>query len=381
MKILIAVDSFKGSNSAAKVARHIASGILRVAPDANIRELPIADGGEGTVEALLSALGGRHETAQVLSPMGELVVAEYGVLSNGTVVLEAAQASGLMLVPQDRLDPLLASSYGTGQLLRTVIERGYRDIVLGLGGSATNDGGAGLLQALGVSLRDRQGNELPPGGGALAGLTEIDTSGLLPELDEAKIRVICDVRNPLCGLDGASAIFGPQKGATPELVRQLDDNLAHFAAVIQHQMGVDMLCIEGGGAAGGMGAALSAFCGAHLCSGINTVLDAVEFERQLQGVDLVITGEGKIDGQSTQGKVPYGVATRAKAMYPGIGVVALVGDIGPGAEALYHHGIDCILSTVNRAMPLSEAMAESGMLLEDAAERMMRLIVLGQGLR
>lgn len=378
MKILIAVDSFKGSNSAANVAHRIACGIMRVAPDASIKELPIADGGEGTIDALLSVLGGRREAEQVLSPAEDHVWATYGILPSGTVVLETAQSSGLTLVPAERLNPLLASSYGTGQLLRSVISRGYRDIIIGLGGSATNDGGAGMLQALGVSLRNEQGDELAPGGGALAGLAEVDISGLMPELRDTKIRAICDVRNPLCGVNGASAVFGPQKGATPAMVQQLDDNLAHFAAVIKRQMGIDLLDISGGGAAGGIGASLSAFCGAVLCSGINTVLDAVGFEQQLQGTDLVITGEGKIDGQSMQGKVPYGVATRVKAFCPDIGVVALVGDIGPGAEELYCHGIDCIMSTVNRAMPLSEAMAESGRLLEDAGERMMRLILLGR---
>ena len=375
MKIVIAPDSFKGSNSSIAVAGRIEKGILRVFPDAEIVKIPIADGGEGTVEALVTGAGGTPYTVEVKGPMGENQKAEYAILSNGTAALEMAASSGLPLVPQDERNPLAATTYGVGQMLLAAIEKGAKDIVIGLGGSATNDGGIGMAQALGVSFLDTDGNELGFGGGPIANLAKIDISGLDKRINGVNITIASDVNNPLCGPKGASAIFGPQKGADPAMVEQLDRNLAHYSEIVRQQLGIDHLNTPGAGAAGGLGFGLLVFCGARLNSGIETMLDAVRFEEKLENCDIVVTGEGKIDGQSAFGKVPVGVAGRAKKL--GIPVLAIVGDIGDGAEAVYDFGIDSIMSTVNRAMPLSEAIARGGELLEEGAERAMRMVKIG----
>jgi glycerate kinase len=375
MKIVIAPDSFKGSNTTIAVANHIEKGIRKVFPDVDIVKIPIADGGEGTVDALVLGAGGVIREKEVVGPLGEAVIGKYGVLNNGIAVLELASASGLPLVPDDKKNPLVTTSYGTGQLLLSAIEEGCRKLVIGLGGSATNDGGIGLAQALGVSFLDKDGKELGYGGGELSKLASINVSRLDPRVAECEIIIACDVSNPLCGKTGASAIFGPQKGATPELVELLDRNLAHFAKVIKEQLGENVIDVPGSGAAGGASVSLMVFAKAVIRSGIQTVLDVTDIDRHLKDADFVITGEGKIDYQSVFGKVPVGVGQRAKQF--NLPVLAIVGDIGPGAQDVYDYGVDAIMSTVNRAMPLSEAMGQSAELLVEAAERAMRMIQIG----
>jgi len=375
MKIVIAPDSFKGTNSSMAVASRIEKGILRVFPQAEIVKIPIADGGEGTVDALVAGAGGDTYTVDVTGPLGEDINAGYAILKSGTAALEMAASSGLPLISNERRNPLTATTYGVGQMILAAIERGAKEIVIGLGGSATNDGGVGMAQALGVSFQDQSGRELDFGGAALAKLAKIDISSMNPLLKDVKIKIASDVNNPLCGPKGASAIFGPQKGATPEMVEQLDCALGHYAGIVKEQLGIDIADEPGAGAAGGLGFGLLIFCGASIGSGIETMLDAVHFEEKLEGCALCITGEGKIDGQSAFGKVPVGVAGRARKL--DVPVLAIVGDIGDGYESVYDFGIDSIMSTVNRAMPLDEAMARGGELLEDAAERAMRMIKIG----
>ena len=380
MNIVLAVDSFKGSCSAIEVAEHLEEGILRVLPQAQVQKIPVADGGEGTVQALLYAVGGTLRQKTVTGPMGSPVTAEYGVLDNGVAVIEMASASGLPLVPAGERNPLVSTTYGTGELIRQVLDEGYRKLVIGIGGSATNDAGVGMAQALGASFLDGQGQELPFGGGALDRLAQVDLTNMDPRLKDCQITVACDVSNPLCGPTGASRIYGPQKGATEEMIQQLDQNLRHFADVVEPALGLSFREIPGAGAAGGLGAALLAFCGATIKSGIDTVLDAVQLEQRVAQADLVITGEGRIDGQSVFGKVPVGVATRSKKVKP-LPVIAVVGGIGPGAEATYDYGIDAILSTVNGPMSLEQAMEQAPSLLAQAGERVIRLIRCGAALR
>lgn len=375
MKILIAPDSFKGSNSSIAVAARIEKGIRKVFEDAEITKIPIADGGEGTVEALITGAGGQYHIQKVVGPVAEDVVATYGILDNGVAVIEMAASSGLPLVPTDKRDPMRATTFGVGQLIKAALDQGCTSIMVGLGGSATNDSGAGMAQALGVSFKDEDGRELPYGGGPLEGLATIDITGLDPRLEHTDITIASDVNSPLCGPRGASQVFGPQKGASVNQVLQLDANLARLAETVKAQLGLDLADMPGAGAAGGLGYGLMVFAGAQVKPGIETVLDSVEIDRHMQASDLVITGEGKIDGQSVFGKVPVGVAKRAKKY--GKPVLAIVGDIGSGAEAVYAYGVDSIMSTVNRAMPLSDAIGRSGELLEEAAERAMRMIQIG----
>lgn len=375
MNIIIACDSFKGSLSSQDVASAISSGLLRADPDLHLTRIPIADGGEGTVEAYLAAVGGQRHTCTVSGPLGEPVEADYAVLPDGTAVIEMAQASGLPLLSGRKPDPLRAGTYGTGQLIRDALDSGCCSFLIGIGGSATTDGGAGMLQALGARFLDREGNPLSPGGGELLRLDRIDLSGFDPRLAGCSVRIASDVVNPLCGPQGAAAIYGPQKGASPREVELLDAALAHYADVIVRCTGQDVRNRPGAGAAGGLGAGLMAFCGAVPGSGIDAMLDAVGFDRLLSGADLVITGEGRIDGQSASGKVPVGVARRAKAHRADLPVFALVGGIGPGARAVYDLGIDSILSTAPDALLLSQAMERAAELLEDTAERLMRIIL------
>jgi glycerate kinase len=379
MKVIIAPDSFKGSNTTIAVANTIEKGIRKVFPDVEVVKIPIADGGEGTVDALVLGAGGKFMELEVVGPLGESLVAKYGILDNGTAVIEMAAASGLPLVPDDKKDPLITTTYGTGQLIKAALDEGCKNIVIGIGGSATNDGGVGMAQALGVSFKDANGNELSYGGGALDKLATIDISNMDPRIKDTEIVVACDVSNPLCGERGASAIYGPQKGATPELVKILDANLGHYANIIKEQLGKDIIDVPGTGAAGGLGAGLIVFCDAQLKSGIETVLDVVDIDQHLPTTDFVITGEGKIDAQSVYGKVPVGVGQRVKKY--NLPVLAIVGDIGDGASAVYDYGVDGIMSTVNKAMPLSEAMGRSSELLEDAAERVMRIIKIGMDIK
>ena len=355
MKIVIAPDAFKESLAAPAVARAIAAGFAQVLPQAQYLLRPLADGGEGTVEALVAASGGELREAVVTGPLGEAVTATFGLLGGGhCAVMEMAAASGLPLVPLARRNPLLTTSYGTGELIRHALDLGVSRLILGIGGSATNDGGAGLIQALGGRLLDDEGASLGPGGGALADLASIDLSGLDPRLATLDLQVACDVDNPLCGPRGASQVFGPQKGATPNVVAQLDANLAHYAACIASQLGKEVAQLPGAGAAGGMGAALAGLLGAQLTPGIELVLQALDMDEVLEGADLVITGEGRLDGQTLYGKVPLGVARLARSN--GVPVIALAGCLGPGHQALYAEGIAALFAIVDRPMELAEAL-------------------------
>lgn len=378
MKILIASDSFKGSNSSLEVAEAIEEGICRVFPDAEVEKVPIADGGEGTVEALVQANEGEVVHLTVGGPLGDPVDSFYGIVDEGTAVIEMAAASGLDLVPEEKRDVRRASTYGTGQLILHALEQGAEEIILAIGGSATNDGGTGMAAALGYKFLDAAGRELPPGGAGLKDLDRIDGSGVDPRVQQAQFRVACDVNNPLTGERGASAVYGPQKGASPQDVKDLDAALQRLAEVVEAQFNIVADETPGAGAAGGLGYGLMVFCGASLEKGIDIVLDAVNFDERLEHKDLVITGEGKIDGQTAYGKLPVGVAYRAKQK--GVPVLVIAGDIGDGIEAVYDRGIDAVMSTVNRAMSLKEAMGNSRELLIDGAERAMRMIRLGMDL-
>lgn len=372
MHVLIAVDSFKGSLSSQKAGEAITLGIKRVFPNATTEITPMADGGEGTVEAIVGASQGELLRAEVTSPLSESIEAVLGRMPDGTIVLEMAAASGLPMVPPGKRNPLITTTRGTGDLIRAALDYNPREILIGIGGSATNDGGAGMAQALGARLLDRQGKELGSGGGSLDQLDRIDMSGLDPRLKKTKITVMCDVDNPLCGPRGASAVYGPQKGATPEMVETLDRNLAHFAQKIQEDLGMDLKNIPGAGAAGGLGMGLLAFTGAQLKAGIEAVLDTVNFDAKLQKADIVITGEGRIDGQSIYGKVPMGITKRA--IKYGKPTLAIVGSIGSGSEELYKHGLDSIISIVNGPMTLEESMAKAFDLTVEATERGFRIL-------
>lgn len=372
MRIVIAPDSFKECASAAEVAAALARGWLRACPDAELRVIPMADGGEGTVAALVSATAGRMETLEVTGPLGERVRAAYGVLGDGhTAVIEMAAASGLALVPVEWRDPRVTTTRGTGELIAHALDAGARRIIVGIGGSATNDGGAGMAQALGYRLLDALGNELPPGGAALHDLTTIDARGRHVRLDACEILVACDVTNPLCGPLGASVVYGPQKGATPEAVDELDGALRHFADVIRGQLGADVIDVPGAGAAGGLGAGLLAFAGARLRPGVALVAEACGLEEAIAVADLVLTGEGRIDAQSAFGKTPTGVAQIAAAH--GVPVVAVAGAIGEGFEAVYEHGICAVFGITRAPQSLEKAYACTETALEETAEAVARL--------
>ncbi|MDR1070130.1 MAG: glycerate kinase [Gracilibacteraceae bacterium] len=373
MKVLVALDSFKGSLTSREAGQAVAAGLRRAAPSAVARVVPMADGGEGTVDALVEALGGTRRNARVAGPLGAQAEAGYGLLPDGTAVIEMAAASGLPLVPPRLRDPRRASTRGTGELMLAALDSGARRLLIGIGGSATNDGGAGMAQALGARLLDAAGAELPPGGGALGRLARVDISGLDPRLRETEIVVISDVTNPLCGPLGASAVYGPQKGASPEDVRELDACLAHYARVLRDQLGQDIAEAPGAGAAGGLGAGLLVFAAAQLRRGTDAVLDTLRFDEMLADCDVVVTGEGRIDAQSAFGKLPQGVAARAKAQ--GKPALAIVGAVAPGAEVLYDEGLTAIIPICDRPMTLEEAIADAARLVQGAAERAFRLLL------
>jgi glycerate kinase len=378
MKIVIAPDSFKGNLTAKQVADAIEIGINRVIPDAEIVKIPMADGGEGTVQALVDATDGEIIIAEVSDPLGNRIKAEFGILgdSQKTAVIEMASASGLPLVPRDKRNPMLTTTYGTGELIRIALDKGCRKLIVGIGGSATVDGGAGMAQALGVRLLDKNGNEIPKGGGGLEHLDHIDTTSLDPRITETTTIVACDVDNPLVGPRGAPEVFGPQKGATPEMVKILDKFLDRYADIIKSDLGIDIKNIPGAGAAGGLGAGLMAFLGAQLRSGIDIVIDASELEKHIKDTDIVITGEGKIDRQTIYGKTPIGVARTAKKY--GIPVIAFAGNIGSDSHVVYDNGIDALMSIISYPMTLDTAMERSKELLADSAERAIRLVNIGK---
>ncbi len=371
MRIVIAPDSFKESASAAAVAQAIATGWRRVFPEADIVTVPMADGGEGTVDALVAATNGSRITANVCGPLGDPVDAVYGILGDGTTaVIEMAAASGLPLVAPERRNPAVATTRGTGELIRHAIERGARRLILGIGGSATNDAGAGMAQALGYALVDDSGADLPRGGIALARLARIDGTRKHPGLAQCEILVACDVTNPLCGPNGASHVYGPQKGASPAMAAELDSALHHFGEIVRAQLGVEVMDLPGAGAAGGLGAGLVAFAGAQLRRGVDLVAEACGLEARMQGADLVITGEGRLDAQTAHGKTPAGVTLMAKRL--NIPVIALAGALGPGYESLYNAGIDAMYSICPGPISLEESMARTPELLAAAAEAVAR---------
>lgn len=377
MKVVIAPQGFKGGISGLEAARAIARGVVAAVPDAETILIPVADGGDGTLHALVDATGGEIFTSTVTGPINQQMEAQWGVMGDGrTAVIEMARASGLAMVPPRRRNPRVTTTLGTGEILKEALERGYRRVIVGLGGSATNDGGAGMATALGVKFLDAAGNALPTGGGALARLDRIDTSGIISQIEGVEIIAATDVTNPLCGPTGASAVFGPQKGASAETVAALDAALLHFARVVRRDTGCDVLDIPGAGAAGGLGAGLVAFAGAEIRSGIDMVCQVLDFDSHLVGADLVITGEGRADHSTVFDKAPVGVARHAKAH--GVPTVLLAGSLGEGHEELYDHGVAAILCISDGTMTFQKALSRTGEMLEGTAERAMRLFMLGR---
>ncbi|MGF7400756.1 glycerate kinase [Thermoanaerobacterium thermosaccharolyticum] len=375
MKILVAPDSFKGSLSSKEVLKAISEGIRR-AIDAEIAGLPIADGGEGTVDALITSLGGKIIDVDVLGPLGNVVKGYFGVLNDGTAVIEMAASSGLNLVPNDMRNPLITTTYGVGQLIKEALDKGCRKFIIGLGGSATNDGGAGMIQALGVKLLDEDGKDIPYGGGNLHKLKKVDTSSIDKRVYESSFIVASDVTNPLCGEYGASAVYGPQKGATPEMVEILDDNLRHYASVVKETLGKDFLDVPGAGAAGGLGFSLMAFLNAKIRSGIDIVMEASNIDEKIKSCDIIITGEGNTDFQTAYGKAPAGIARIAKKY--GKPVVILSGGLGKNYKDLYDVGVTSMFSIVDRPMTLQEAMINAKKLISDRAEDIIRIFISGR---
>jgi glycerate 2-kinase len=371
MKIVVAPNAFKGSMSATQAAKAIARGVHEVFPEAEVVEIPVADGGEGTVEALVAARNGTYQWVNVEGPLGDPVHASYGVIDDGrTAVVELATASGYVLVSPAMRDPRRTSTFGFGQLLDAARKSGARSIIAGIGSSATNDAGAGMAQALGYRFLDDSGRELPRGGAPLLRLERIDAGGLSPEWRSVKVMVACDVTNPLTGPNGASFVYGPQKGAEPVTVRLLDRALAHLAEVIEKDLGKQVLDIPGGGAAGGTGAGLVAFLDATLTSGAALVVEASGFEKALSGADLVITGEGRVDAQTAYGKAPGEVARRAEAV--GIPVLLIAGSKGPGWETLREKGVSAVEVLVQEDDNLRDLMQDPEPALTRAAARAVR---------
>ena len=366
MKIIIAPDSYKESLTAMEVATAIEAGFRHILPNAEYIKLPMADGCEGTVQSLVDASNGTIIQHHVTGPLGEQVAAFFGVMGDGkTAIIEMAAASGLHLVPLDKRNPMLTTSYGTGELILAALDHGVAHIIVGIGGSATNDGGIGMAQALGVQLLDSNAQPLTFGGQALAQLATIDLTTMDPRLAHIKLDVACDVDNPLCGINGASQVFGPQKGATPAMVIELDQNLAHYADIIKRDLGSDIKNMAGAGAAGGMGAALLGLFNAQLRSGIEIVIDAVNLHDIVKDADLVITGEGRIDSQTIHGKTPIGVARAAKKFNKP--VIGIAGCLSQDCGVVYGHGIDAVFSIVPAAMSLEQAFKDAAINVEFTA--------------
>lgn len=375
MKVLFASDSFKGTLTSEQIIQILTDTAKEIFPGCETLGVPIADGGEGTVDAVITVTRGEKKEIKVHGPFMEDSTAVYGVFGKDSAIIEMAAASGLPMVPADRRNPLYTTTYGTGELIKDALDNGYRKISVAIGGSATNDGGMGAMRALGVKFMDADGKELEGVGADLEKVADIDVSGLHPAVAEAEITVMCDVNNPLTGPDGATYTFGKQKGGTPEMLDALEKGMKNYAGVLLEKFGTDVDQIAGAGAAGGLGAALCVFLHASMKSGIETVLDLIDFDKLLEGVDVVITGEGRIDWQSAFGKVPSGVGMRCKAKK--IPAVAIVGSMGNGAEKIYEFGIDSIMTTINGAMPIEEALERAVELYTDAAHRTFRMIRVG----
>lgn len=381
MKIILAPDSFKGNLTSLQVAATFEKGIRRVLPNAKCIKVPMADGGEGTVQSLVDATGGKFIRKKVTGPAGKPVSARYGMLAdNETAVIEMAEASGLPLVSGKEKNPLKTTTYGTGELMLDAAKRGAKKIILGLGGSATNDAGVGMAQALGIRFLNKRGIEIKEkgAGGMINKIDSIDMEALNPLMKKVRVIVACDVNNPLCGKTGASNVFGPQKGATPAMVKTLDTNLKHLGKVIKSDLKKDVVNLKGAGAAGGLGAGLVAFTKARMKSGIDIVLEATNIERHLKDADLVLTGEGRVDFQTAFGKTPSGVAKAARKHR--VQTIAIGGAITDDANGVFAHGIDGLESACAKAMSLEEAMSNSKVLLANAAERVIRLVLIGKKL-
>lgn len=379
MKIVLAPDSFKGNLTSLQVASALEKGIKRVLPGAKCIKAPMADGGEGTVQSLVDATGGKFVRKKVTGPLGKPVTARYGMLADGeTAVIEMAEASGLPLVTGKSRNPMKTTSYGTGELLLDAARRGASKIIIGIGGSATNDGGVGMAQAIGVRFLDKNGKTIKQhgAGGMLDKIAGIDISGLDPQMKKTKVVVACDVNNPLCGKNGASHVFGPQKGATPAMVKTLDANLRHLAGIIKKDLKKDVLNRKGAGAAGGLGAGLVAFARASMKSGIDIVLESTKIAKHLKNADLVITGEGQVDFQTAFGKTPSGVAKAARKY--GVPTIAIGGGLANDANGVFKHGIAGLESACASPISLEEAMDNSKALLANAAERVIHLVLIGK---
>ena len=370
MKIVIIPDSFKGSASSMEVCHCIEKGVLKVFKDALIKKIPVADGGEGTVDAILYSAGGNIKKVNVKNPEGKIIEAKYGIINKEKAVIEMAEASGITLVDDKNRNPLKYSTYGTGELIKDALNNNIKEILIGIGGSATNDCGIGMANALGYKFLDKNNNELEAIAENMIKVANIDDSNVDKRIFDIKLSVACDVKNPLYGENGATAVYGKQKGVTEESFDILDNGLKNIAKIVKEKFAKEIDHIEGAGAAGGLGGGLVAFCNAELKSGIDAVLDIIDFEEHIKDASLIITGEGAIDGQTKKGKVPVGVARRANQ----IPVIAIVGDIRDGAEAVYDMGIISIMPALKRAMPLEEAIVNSKTLIEDAAERACRFI-------
>lgn len=355
MSILIAMDSLKGSLPSIEANKAIKEGLLQASSDFTIQTVPVADGGEGTVEALVYATKGQFIETVVTGPLGKPVQARYGILGDKrTAVIEVAEACGLPLLSKEERNPLVATTYGVGELILDAINKGCQDFIIGLGGSATTDAGIGMLQALGYQFLNDDGTSVGFGGAELKKIAKVDDSKVPAQAKAWRFRVACDVNNPLYGINGAAYIYGPQKGATPEMVKELDEGLKHFAAIVLDELGMNLQQISGAGAAGGLGAAFAGFLNSQLESGVEIVLEKTQLEEKLEGVDLVITGEGKLDGQTSMGKAPAGVASMAAEL--NIPVIALAGDISEGNPSLHETGITAYFTIVSGPVDLEEAM-------------------------
>ncbi len=376
MKILFASDSFKGSLTSMQISNLLKQATSEIFPNAQTVSMSVADGGEGTMDSLVNSLGGTWKTVDVLGPLQENIKARYGILPEGKAIIEMAEASGLPLVPSDKRNPQKTTSYGTGMLIRDALENGITDITIAIGGSATNDGGMGAMQALGIKFLDENNNKLTGCGENLSKVKNIDLDNLHHAVAKTNFTVMCDVTNPLLGNQGATYTFGRQKGADDTMLAELEYGMSIYANKIKSIIGKDISGKEGSGAAGGLGFALMAFLGAKLQSGIDVVLDLLDFDKKLKDVDLVITGEGRMDNQSAFGKVPSGIGKRCKKM--GVPAVAIVGGLLSGYESIYNCGIESVTTTINGAMTIDEALANSEDLYLDAARRLLRMIRCGK---
>jgi glycerate kinase len=376
-KIAIAPNAFKGTLTAAEAARRLERGLKKAFPGASFVKVPMADGGEGTALAVVKATGGRWVRCSVADPLGRRIKSQFGLSGDGRMaIIEMASASGLVLLRPRERNPLLTTTRGTGELVRAALDHQVTRLLIGIGGSATNDGGMGMARALGVRFLDARGRELPEGGGSLGRLARIDMSGLDPRLQKVEVEVACDVTNPLYGPRGAASVYGPQKGATPAMVKQLDAGLRRLAAIIQRDLGANVAKLPGAGAAGGLGAGLVAFLNGKMRPGVDIVVDALDLTGKLAGCDLVITGEGCLDGQTVFGKAPAGVAKVAKKL--GLPVIAICGSLGADAAKVAEAGIDACFSALEGPIPESELAQRAGGMLERCAEQVGRVLALGR---